>query len=193
MQTPQFLALPSSHSQPLLDTDFPETRLGEFVLSQPRGSGKRINLKSAVATAAAPGTALPALLITARIIITFIAQHLSALASPGGDLRPDPPGGAERSLQPAGRTNLTPKFRGVAELQQHKRFRPPSPPSLQTPGPGAPAPPGTRKGGFPWGGVCEGPSAAEGPGGKAAAPEKAATVAAEGAGGGDYDYVERVY
>lgn len=91
VQTPQFLALPSSHCRPLLDTDFPEPRLGEFVLSQPRGSGKRINLQCAVATAAAPGTALPPLLIIARIIIIFIAQHLSALASPGGDLRPDRP------------------------------------------------------------------------------------------------------
>lgn len=89
MQTPKFLALPSSHSPAPPRHGLSLKRiLASFCFRQPCGSGERH--KSPVATAAAPCIAITALLIIA-IIIIFIVQHLAALASPGGDLLPRSP------------------------------------------------------------------------------------------------------
>lgn len=199
MQTPKFLALPSSHSPAPPRHGLSLKRiLASFCFRQPCGSGERH--KSPVATAAAPCIAITALLIIA-IIIIFIVQHLAALASPGGDLLPGSPPPkknpsptprrrprSQRSPQTLGRTNLTPKLRGAAEFHQHKRFLPPtsSPPALQTRGSAAPVPPpGPRKVGFLWGGGLRGAKRSRRAGGRKSISYWKSRDCRRGRGGGE--------
>lgn len=143
MQTPKFLALPSSHSPaPPRHGLSPKRVLASFCSWQPGGSGE--GHKSPVATAAAPCTAPTALLITA-IIISFIAQHLAALASPGSDLRPNPspppqtqhllPGGGREEPPALGTHKLHAEVTRGCGLASTLGIPPPPhlPPPLQTP------------------------------------------------------------